>query len=146
LSADRRVFPVRAVRASTARRSPASSGRRSTGVIRHAGDPGMAEQLAWLGVDRFENGDPRWLRRRRLEGPASKEGAFVAEIHSGGTHVGICAGALERPRREERLTGGHFEGDGTLVGRTAVARSRELAALVHGLQTLNIVRLDTTVA
>jgi hypothetical protein len=76
LSADRRVFPVRAVRASTARRSPASSGRRSTGVIRHAGDPGMAEQLAWLGVDRFENGEPRWLRRRRLEGPAEQGRRF----------------------------------------------------------------------
>jgi phage terminase large subunit-like protein len=33
------------------------------GVLRHQGDPVMAEQLAWTGVDRFENGDPRRLRK-----------------------------------------------------------------------------------
>ena len=33
------------------------------GVIRHAGDPVIAEQLAWTGVDRYENGDPRRIRK-----------------------------------------------------------------------------------
>ena len=59
-----RVFPGRAALiVSTARRLPASSGQVLEGVIRHDGDPVIAEQLAWTGVDRFENGDPRRLAR-----------------------------------------------------------------------------------
>jgi len=33
------------------------------GTVRHRGDPALAEQLAWTAVDRFENGDPRRLRK-----------------------------------------------------------------------------------
>ena len=39
------------------------------GVIRHAGDPVIAEQLAWTAVDRFENGDPRRLRKLERSRP-----------------------------------------------------------------------------
>ncbi len=33
------------------------------GLVRHNGDPVVAGQLEWAAVDRFENGDPRRLRK-----------------------------------------------------------------------------------
>jgi phage terminase large subunit-like protein len=39
------------------------------GVIRHNGDPVIAKQLGWTGVDRYENGDPRRLRKLERSHP-----------------------------------------------------------------------------
>ncbi len=39
------------------------------GSIRHADDPVIAEQLSWTGVDRYDNGDPRRLRKLERSRP-----------------------------------------------------------------------------
>jgi phage terminase large subunit-like protein len=50
------------------------------GVIRHGGDPVMAEQLAWTGVDRFENGDPRRIRKLERSRPIDVSVALALAV------------------------------------------------------------------
>jgi phage terminase large subunit-like protein len=50
------------------------------GVLRHAGDPVMAEQLAWTGVDRYENGDPRRLRKLERTRPIDVSVALALAV------------------------------------------------------------------
>jgi phage terminase large subunit-like protein len=49
-------------------------------VIRHAGDPVIAEQLAWTAVDRFENGDPRRLRKLERSRPIDVSVALALPV------------------------------------------------------------------
>ena len=65
------------------------------GVIRHDGDPVMAEQLAWTGVDRFENGDPRRLRKLERSRPIDVSVALALAVWR------VCTGAT-RSVYEER--------------------------------------------
>ena len=50
------------------------------GVLRHAGDPVMAEQLAWTGIDRFDNGDPRRLRKLEHSRPIDVSVALALAV------------------------------------------------------------------
>ncbi len=50
------------------------------GVIRHAGDPVIAEQLAWTAVDRFENGDVRRLRKLERSRPIDVSVALALAV------------------------------------------------------------------
>jgi phage terminase large subunit-like protein len=50
------------------------------GVIRHAGDPVIAEQLAWTAVDRYENGDPRRLRKLERSRPIDVSVALALAV------------------------------------------------------------------
>ena len=50
------------------------------GLIRHDGDPVLAEQLAWTGVDRFDNGDPRRLRKLERARPIDASVALALAV------------------------------------------------------------------
>ncbi|MGI8606788.1 MAG: hypothetical protein ACR2L0_06505 [Gaiellaceae bacterium] len=50
------------------------------GVLRHAGDPVVSEQLAWTGVDRYENGDPRRLRKLEKARPIDASVALALAV------------------------------------------------------------------
>ena len=50
------------------------------GVLRHAGDPVIAEQLAWTGIDRFDNGDPRRLRKLEHSRPIDVSVALALAV------------------------------------------------------------------
>jgi len=50
------------------------------GVIRHAGDPVIEEQLAWTAVDRYENGDPRRLRKLERARPIDVSVALALAV------------------------------------------------------------------
>ena len=58
-------------------------------IIRHAGDPVIAEQRAWTGVDRYENGDPRRLRKLERSRPIDVSVALALAVwrvvHGGAT-------------------------------------------------------------
>ena len=59
------------------------------GVIRHDGDPVMAEQLAWTGVDRFDNGDVRRLRKLERSRPIDVSVALALAVWR------VCTGATK---------------------------------------------------
>jgi hypothetical protein len=77
---DRRLFPVEPH--SRLHREVLACFERQVleGVIRHAGDPVMAEQLAWTGVDRFENGDVRRLRKLERSRPIDVSVALALAV------------------------------------------------------------------
>ncbi len=50
------------------------------GVIRHSGDPVIAEQLSWTGVDRFDNGDVRRLRKLERARPIDVSVALALAV------------------------------------------------------------------
>lgn len=50
------------------------------GVLRHNGDPVMGEQLAWTGIDRFDSGDPRRLRKLEHSRPIDVSVALALAV------------------------------------------------------------------
>jgi hypothetical protein len=51
------------------------------GTLRHNGDPAVAEQIAATAIDRFDNGDPRRLRKLDRTKPIDAAVALALAVH-----------------------------------------------------------------
>jgi len=52
------------------------------GTLRHRGDPAIGAQVAATAVDRFDNGDPRRLRKLDRTRPIDASVALALAVHA----------------------------------------------------------------
>jgi phage terminase large subunit-like protein len=66
------------------------------GTIRHRGDKAISEQIAWCAVDRFENGDPRRLRKLDRSRPIDAAVALALAVQGAAGAEGTTSVYTER--------------------------------------------------